>query len=116
MDVALAPVPGVALSGTFSLDVNTTTAAALGLPAGPYLRLDATGATLTILGQTVSGNLALVSATNSAGASVLTVGISNGTLSPGRRADRQQRLRPDAAVRRIDRRHPDRLASPWTRA
>ena len=34
MDVALAPVPGVALTGTFSLDVNTTTAAALGLPAG----------------------------------------------------------------------------------
>ncbi len=81
MGIVLAPVPGVALSGTFSLDVNTTGAATGGLPAGPYLRLDATAATLTILGQQLTGNLALVATTNDAGASVLTVGISNGALN-----------------------------------
>ena len=81
VNVALANVPGIALSGTFALAINTTNAAAQGLPAGPYVEIQATNATLTILGQTLSGNIAVQQATNASGATVISVGVSNGSLS-----------------------------------
>ena len=81
VNLALANLPGIALSGQFSLAINTTSAAAQGLPAGPYVEIQATGATLTILGQTLSANIAVQQATNASGATVVSVGVSNGSLS-----------------------------------
>src|SRR6185436_14589989 len=59
---------GVTLGGTYSLQINTipdaiaqnvtfgATTNALTLPTGPYLRISGTGATLTVAGQTLTGN------------------------------------------------------------
>ena len=51
-----ANVPGFALSGRLSIAVNTTSAAAEGLPAGPYLRVEAIGVTAAFLGQSLTGD------------------------------------------------------------
>ncbi|PYN91696.1 MAG: hypothetical protein DMD91_33745, partial [Candidatus Rokuibacteriota bacterium] len=64
-------VPGVSLSGTIALSVNTTAAPANGLPAGPYLRVEAgtaaSAATLSVLGQQLSGRFAFEEIRNSLG-------------------------------------------------
>ena len=61
----------VSLGGTFTVSVNTGskavsdslvvggTTVSLSVPAGPFLSIVATGATLTVAGQTLSGNFAL---------------------------------------------------------
>nr|NLI49984.1 hypothetical protein [Propionibacterium sp.] len=54
----------VALDATLSLAVNTTTAPAAGLPAGPYLRFEATGAELTVRGQRIAGDVSFEKATD----------------------------------------------------
>ncbi|MBK8459221.1 MAG: hypothetical protein IPL43_02530 [Micropruina sp.] len=67
---------GTSLNGALSLAVNTTTAAvsssvtvgsttlSLNLPAGPYLRFEGTDVVLTVLGQSLSGNLAIEKSTS----------------------------------------------------
>ena len=64
-------VPGVSLSGTIALSVNTTAAPANGLPPGPYLRVEAgtaaSAATLSVLGQQLSGRFAFEEIRNSLG-------------------------------------------------
>ena len=51
------------LSGSFGLALNTTAAAVGDLPAGPYLRFEATGVTLRVAGQRITGDLAVESLT-----------------------------------------------------
>src|SRR5207249_6727762 len=64
-------VPGVSLSGPIALSVNTTAAPANGLPPGPYLRVEAgtaaSAATLSVLGQQLSGRFAFEEIRNSLG-------------------------------------------------
>jgi hypothetical protein len=95
---------GASFSGRFSVAVNNTRAAvveqltvagvsvSLNLPAGPYVRVEATGARLVIFGQTLSGDFAFEQATGEGvdGAlgtsdddSVIRVGAANVTLSLG---------------------------------
>ena len=100
---------GSAFTGTFGLQLNTTSAAvsqqfllggtnvSLVLPAGPYLQVMGTGVQLTIAGQSLSGNFSVteqnntvsvaasnVSASFGDGASaLLTVSGGNGTLTFG---------------------------------
>src|SRR6185436_18235077 len=69
-------VPNVSVSGAVTLDVNTTSAAVssslvvggttvfLALPAGPYLRVSGTGVTLSVLGQSLRGDIAIEKATS----------------------------------------------------
>src|SRR5205807_2455411 len=54
-------LPGITLGGTFKVRLNTGEAAVqvtptLNVPAGPYLRVEGTGATLNLLGQRISGD------------------------------------------------------------
>src|SRR4051812_2594125 len=84
--------PGAQFGGTFGIAINTTTAAvdrtftlggaqvALKLAAGPSVRVEGTAITITIAGQTLSGNVAIEQA-----AGVTTVAASNVafTLSAG---------------------------------
>ena len=65
-------VPGVTFGAGLSLAVNTTgaevgttlvvgeTSTRLDLPAGPYLRFDGTAVTLTVLGQSITADVAVV--------------------------------------------------------
>src|SRR5262249_5482263 len=67
---AAVTVPGVSLSGTFKVAINTTGAAvsqqvmvggstlALDLPAGPFVRVEGTGVSLAVSGQTLTGDFA----------------------------------------------------------
>ena len=80
--LTLANVPGLALSATaFSLAINTTSAAAAGVPAGPFLQVGATGASVAILGQSVTADITVTQTTDGNGASVVTVAIANGSLT-----------------------------------
>ena len=82
--VTLANIPGLSLSATsFGLAVNTTSAAAAGVPAGPYLEVTATGASVSILGQTLTADVTVLQTTDGSGASVLSVAIANGSLTIG---------------------------------
>ena len=85
--VAVSLGSSVAVSGAFSVAINTGTSAVnqtftlgsstvtLNVPGGPYLEVQATGATVTVLGQTLTGNLAIV---QDASGTKLQVGVSNG--------------------------------------
>ena len=87
-------IPGVALSGTFALAINNTASAVnqtitvgsgsvtINVPSGPYVRVTATGASLTILGQTLSGNFSFEQATAN-GVKTITLAASNVSLSLG---------------------------------
>src|SRR5207237_8040369 len=66
-------LPSVSLSGSFDLKINTTGAAANGLPAGPYLRIEGNGVTLTALGQQLTASFTVEQATNAQGQKVLRV-------------------------------------------
>ena len=82
-------------SGTFAVALNTTghavreTATTAGstvdvdLPGGPFLRVEATGARLTVSDQSLSGDFAFEQTTTSAGASVVRVAASNVSMSLG---------------------------------
>ena len=86
-------LPGVSLSGAFLLQVNNTNAgvdetfdvggtqAQLVLPAvtGGYLRVVGTGVTLSVLGQTLTGNFTLTRS----GSTTTTVSVDHGTLILG---------------------------------
>jgi hypothetical protein len=96
VDVAL---PSVSFGSQFQLLVNTTNAIALGpfnlpggvavasIPAGPFLRLQATGTTLDVLGQSLAGDFAFERATSAAGEPVLRLAASNVQLFLGDRGE-----------------------------
>src|SRR5207247_333071 len=78
-------VPGVSLSGTFALFVNTGTTPAIGLPAGPYVRIEggATGSpvTLNALGQQLRGRFVFEETTNSLNQRIVRVAASGVEMS-----------------------------------
>ena len=90
-------VPGnaVGFAGTFTVAVNSTNArvqaavalgtqtTALDLPAGPYLRVEGTGITVTMGGQTFGGDVSFVRATNASLAVVTEVSFANVTAGFG---------------------------------
>ena len=92
--VALA-LPGVTAAGTFGVALNTGAArvveslevgagvVTLDVPGGPYLRFEATGLTLTVLGQSISGDFAVEKVRAADGTDRLKVAGRNVTLSVG---------------------------------
>ena len=86
-------VPGVGLSAGFSVSINTTSApvdesfdvagntVVLSLPAGPYLRVEGTHITVTILSQTFTADVVVEQATGEDGTSVTSVGLNNVDLA-----------------------------------
>ena len=82
-------VPGVTSSGTFRLRLNTRTSAVnetvtvggspvtVNVVAGPYVRVDATSASLAFLGINLSGNFSFEQRTSVAGQTLVTVEASN---------------------------------------
>ena len=73
-------VPGITLTGTLQLQIDTT-------PGSPYLRVKGTGVSVTVLGQTLSGNFSFTqSGTGAARVTTLTadsVALTLGTASVG---------------------------------
>ena len=82
-------VPGVSLGGTYTVSVNTGIApvsssvtlggqtVVLDLPAGPFLRVSGSQTTLTILGQTLTGDFSFQRATQSDGTAVTEIVAAN---------------------------------------
>ena len=81
-------VPGVSISGTLSVQVNTSTQAVpstqftvggqsvvVNLPAGQFIQVSGTGVQISVLGQTLSGNFTLSSASGTT-----TLVVSNASL------------------------------------
>ena len=72
-------IPGVSFGGTLTLSINSSaapvsasvavggTTVTLNLPAGPYLRVEGTAITLTVLGQTLTGDFSIERATLAGG-------------------------------------------------
>ncbi len=95
VNVAVNPSTGVSFAGAFALQINTTSTAVndsvtvngvvvpINVPAGPYLQIAGTGLTLTVAGQSLTGNFVLQSQTTAAGNRVVTVAVSNATLALG---------------------------------
>ena len=79
VDVAVA-LPNVTLTGGFAVQVNTTSVAALGVPAGPFVRVSGTGVHLNVLDQVLTGSFTVEQVTTTAGAKVVRVGISGASL------------------------------------
>jgi hypothetical protein len=88
-------IPGVDVDGTFGVSINTSTLAVdetfivgvdpvdLDVTAGPILEVTGS-ATLTVLGQAIGGNFSITRTTDVAtGASLLTIGITEGFLNLG---------------------------------
>ena len=81
--VDVSAVPGATFQGSFGLAVNTTALAvvetfrvggeelSLNLPAGPFLRVEGTGLTLTLLSQVLTGDFAFEQLTAEGGARVV---------------------------------------------
>ena len=94
VNVAVDPGTGVAFTGSFTLQINSTTQAVndsvlingttipINLPAGPFLQIAGTGLTLSVGGQTIAGNFTFQTQTVG-GSQVVTVGVSGATLSLG---------------------------------
>jgi hypothetical protein len=98
-------LPGIDVDGKVTVAINNTNAAVnelftigsgadaieinLALPAGPYVRVEVAGrnvgepATLTVLGQTLTGNFAFEQVTNAAGQRVVRIGVSQVGLRIG---------------------------------
>ena len=88
-------VPNIDVTGTFALALNTTPTAALGLPAGPYLRVEASNAALTVMGQSLGGSFAFEKAGDTT-----RLTITGGFLNARRRrrlSGRDQRRRSPSA-------------------
>ena len=70
-------------ANTISVAVNTTSTAVNGLPAGPYLRGELTGATLTVGGQSLSGDFGFQRTVDTTGATVVVAAVNNLTATLG---------------------------------
>ena len=64
-------VTGFPTASSFALAVNTGASALGDLPAGPYLRVEVTGATFSVGGQTLSADVSFQRGVDAAGATVL---------------------------------------------
>ncbi|MDA8439896.1 MAG: hypothetical protein M0Z51_13690, partial [Propionibacterium sp.] len=73
----------LSFAATVSLDINTGAQAVGDLPAGPFLRITATGATVTIGSQVVTADLTMSRGVDAAGHTEVRVGIANASLSIG---------------------------------
>jgi hypothetical protein len=71
---------GLLISETFEVGGETLT---LDLPKGPYVRVEVNNAAVTILGQTLSGNLVFEQTTNTLGQKLVRLGMSEVTLTFG---------------------------------
>ncbi len=88
-------VPNASLSGTFELSINTTSeglsetfalggeTVALNLPAGPYVRVAATGVALALAGQSITGDFAFERVVKAAGGTLTRLVVNNAGLSLG---------------------------------
>ncbi len=72
---------GFSFTGAVSVALNTAAEAVGDLPAGPYLRIGVLAAKLTVAGQELGADLVVTRTTDSTGATVLAIVISNGSLS-----------------------------------
>ena len=83
-----------AAGATFTLDVNTTATAQGALPAGPYVRVDASNVTLNLLSQSIMANVSIEATTLPTGLAVAiaatNVQVTLGTAT--HRRDRDRRL------------------------
>ena len=75
------PLGGLSVNA-LTIAVNTTPTAAQSIPAGPFFGIEAQGATLTVAGQTVTGNFG-VEVSTAAGSPVVIAAVSNATASLG---------------------------------
>ena len=83
-------ITGATFGGTYTLDVNTTSSAqsvtintnTVSLPAGPYLRVDGIGTTISLLNQSVTGNFSIETTTTPSGAAVA-IAVTNLTVTLG---------------------------------
>ena len=87
--------PGISFGAGLSVAINTTgaavarsitfgsTTAYLALESGPYLRLDGTGITLTVLGQSITADVSVERTTASDGSTVTVIGLERVGLSFG---------------------------------
>ncbi len=88
-------IPGVTLTGTLRLLINTgstdvdetfmvgTTPVDLVLPVGPYFQLSGTGLVLEVAGQRIAGDFAVTQTADASGATTLRIEVDNGSLSLG---------------------------------
>ena len=84
-------IPGVQFSGSFKVDINTTTTSQtvrsgiqdVVLPAGPYLRVAGDNVNLTIAGQTLHGAFTFEKATRADGTAVVRVAAADVGISLG---------------------------------
>jgi hypothetical protein len=93
VSLAIAPSTGIDLHGNFLLAVNTTSASiqqqvdtvagpiTLMLPAGPFVRIEVDGATLTVAGQSLTGDFLFQQQATPSGDSVVTVAFANAALT-----------------------------------
>src|SRR5262249_25382775 len=76
-------VPNASLTGTFGLRFNTRPTAALGLPAGTFLRIEGTNLHLQAFGQDLQASFAIEQVANNQRDEVVRIGVLNGSLSLG---------------------------------
>ncbi|NMM34119.1 MAG: hypothetical protein HHJ13_09000, partial [Phycicoccus sp.] len=73
-------ITGFTFASTVAVAVNTGSATVGDLPAGPYLRVEATGTTITVDGQELKADVTFERAVDAAGATVVRAGLANGSL------------------------------------
>jgi hypothetical protein len=64
-----------------AIAVNTGSAAIGDLPAGPYLRVDAIGTTISVGGQTLTADITFQRGVDASGSTVVRAGVANGSLT-----------------------------------
>jgi len=70
-------VPGVSLSGAFTVQINTRN------PANRFVRVSGTNVNLTVAGQTLSGDFMIEQTTTAAGGTVVGIAVDKLTLTLG---------------------------------
>jgi hypothetical protein len=105
-----ATLANVSFGGTYSLAINTSGSAvsttvtaggqtvSLNLPAGPYVEVSGTGATVTVQGQMFTGNFALQIAQLSDGTTAASLAASNVSLTIGTQATTATAVTPLASL------------------
>jgi Ca2+-binding RTX toxin-like protein len=76
-------IPGVSLSGSFTVSINQTTSTLNGQPPGPYLQVKGTGVTLSVLGASMTGNFSFEQQTSTTGTQLITVSADNVSFNFG---------------------------------